>query len=420
MLIDKLKYLQGYVKIKLYGYAPERFLNLCSNHDILIWNLEYKEENYVFCISVKGLKELKPILKKTRTTFEILERHGLPFYMHRYRKRKLFAAGTVLCGVLLYSMSLFIWRIDIKGNLHRTDAGIIKFLEENHVYHGMFKSKINCEAVEELLRTGYDDIIWASAKIEGTMLIIDIQENLAANQEAEEKKTDDGQPEDIVADKDAVIYSILTRKGVPQVEKGTQVHAGDILVQGKIPVVDDNGETASYQYCVSDADVFGVTEYSYADTFSIEYNAKEFSGEENRAYALRFWKRQLSLPGFSKGFSRHDVITDEYHLKIGDTFYLPVVLYRKTYKEYEIVKRKYTKEEAVQTAENKLNEFCKNLTQKGVQIIENNVMIVADEKNCRASGTLKVIERIGKGQAAVISEEVQEGQKTDESDGENN
>lgn len=419
MLIDKLKYLQGYVRVKLHGYAPERFLNLCSNHNILIWNLEYEEESYVFCISVKGLKSLKPILKKTRTTFEITERHGIPFYLHRYRKRKVFAAGIFICCLLLYTMSLFVWKIQIEGNLHRTDAGIIKFLEENHVYHGMAKSKINCEEIEELLRTGYDDIIWASAKIEGTMLIIDIQENLATNQQAEEKKTEEGGPADIVADKEAVIYSILTRKGLPKVEKGTKVQTGDILVTGKIPVIDDNGETAAYQYCTSDADILGITEYTYKDSFQMEYNDKVFSGEESRTYTLRLFRKQVSLPLFSGGFSHYDTLTDEYNLKLGDTFYLPAVLQRKTFKEYKIVKKRYSKEEAEQKAKGKLEEFCKKLTQKGVQIIENNVMIVTDGKKCQASGSLKVIERIGKCQDTVISEERQEGQITDESDGEN-
>ena len=141
MLIDKLKYLQGYVKVKLYGYAPERFLNLCSNRNILIWNLEYEDGNYIFCISIKGLKSLKPILKKTRTTFVILERYGMPFYLHRYRKRKLFAVGILVCSLLLYTMSLFVWKIQVEGNLHRTDEGIIKFLEEHQIYHGIQKAR---------------------------------------------------------------------------------------------------------------------------------------------------------------------------------------------------------------------------------------------------------------------------------------
>ena len=419
MLIDKLKYLQGYVKVKLYGYAPERFLNLCSNHNILIWNLEYEEENYIFCISIKGLKSLKPILKKTRTTFEIMERHGMPFYLHRYRKRKLFGAGILICGGLLYGMSLFVWKIEVEGNLHRTDDGIIHFLEENHVYHGMPKSKIDCEEIEELLRTGYDDIIWASVKVEGTMLVIDIQENLATNQQAEEKSSDNGTPADIVADKDATVHSILTRQGIPKVEKGAEVHAGDILVEGKIPVIDDSGETVSYQYCTSDADILGITEYAYSDSFSMEYQDKVFTGKEHTSYELRFGKKQFSLPVFSKQFLQYDIITDEYDMKIGDTFYLPAALKRKTFKEYEMVKKRYTKEEAKQVAEDKLKQFCEKLTQKGVQIIENNVMIVTDGKKCNASGSIKVIEKIGTAKDSVISEEMQEGQITDESDGEN-
>lgn len=419
MLIDKLKYVQGYVKIRLTGYAPERFFNLCSNHNILIWNLEFENspQSYVFCISVKGLKSLKPILKKTRTKFEIVKRYGLPFYAHRYRKRKFFLIGVVLCCCLLWSMSLFVWKIQIDGNVHRTDSSVIKFLEKNNVYHGLLKSNIDCEEIEELLRTGYDDIIWASAKLEGTMLVIDIQENLATNQQAVDSASQDGVPSDIIADKDAVIYSIVTRNGVPYVEKGTEVHPGDLLVEGKISIPNDNGETAAYQYCVSDADILGVTQYPYENMFSILHDKKVFSGSESKRYGFRFFQKQVQLPEFSKKFKEYDTITEEYTLKIGDSFYLPLIFTTEVHKEYQTVQKQYTKQEAQQLAKEKLNEFCEKLTQKGIQIIENNVMIATDEKQCSAYGSLKVIEPIGTRQATTVTDVPQEGQITDESDG---
>ncbi|MCI9492196.1 MAG: sporulation protein YqfD [Lachnospiraceae bacterium] len=420
MLIDKLKFLQGYVKIKLSGYAPERFLNLCSNHNILIWNLEYMDDNYVFCVSVRGLKRLKPILRKTRTTFVILERVGLPFLMRRYRKRKLFFAGIFLCGGLLYAMSLFVWKIEINGNLHETDSNIMKFLEEKQVYHGLLKSKINCEEIEEELRAGYGDIIWASAKLEGTMLIIDVQENLATNQQAEEQQAQDGAPSDLVADKEAVIYSILTRQGTPYVEKGAKVKPGDILVEGKNPVLNDNGEIGSYQYCVSDADILGVTQYTYEDQFPMWYEDKQYTGKESQAYGIRLFKLQAKTPHLFRKFQDYDTITDEYDVKIGDSFYLPLAITKETSKEYQAEKKQYTKEEAKQVAEEKLRQFCEELTQKGVQIIENNVMIVTDGKNCAASGTLKVIEPIGTRKETAITDIPQEGQIEDESDGDSN
>jgi len=420
LLIDKLKYLRGYVRVRLFGYAPERFLNLCSNHNILIWNLEYREEQYEFCISVRGLKELKPILKKTRTKLVILERTGLPFVMNHYRKRKLFFAGIVLCCGLLYSMSLFVWKIEVHGNLHETDSNIIKFLESKHVYHGLLKSKINCEKIEEELRAGYGDIIWASAKLEGTMLIIDVQENLATNQQMQEQQETDSTPSDLVSDKEAEIYSILTRQGTPMVEKGVQVKPGDLLVEGKNPVMNDSGEVANYQYCVSDADILGITQYSYADTFSLQYDYKNFSERNSVAYGIRLFQAQLKFPHFSHKFEEYDIITDEYDLKLGDTFYLPFQLLRETRREYHTEKRLYTKEQAKQLAKEKLNDFCKELTEKGVQIIENNVMIVTDEKNCTASGTLTVIEPIGIRKATSTTDIQHERQIKDESDGNSN
>lgn len=420
MLIDKVKYLQGYVRVRLFGYAPERFFNLCSNRNILIWNLEYREEQYEFCISVRGLKQLKPILKKTRTKLVILERTGLPFVMQRYRKRKLFFAGVLICCGLLYTMSLFVWKIEINGNLHETDSNIIKFLEEKQVYHGLLKSKIDCERIEEELRAGYGDIIWASAKLEGTMLIIDVQENLATNQQAEAKQEEDDTPSDLVADKEAVIYSILTRKGTPKVEKGVQVQPGDLLVEGKNPVLNDAGETASYQYCVSDADILGITRCSYQDSFSMKYESKKFSGRESITYSIHLFGNQFRFPHISHKFKEYDTVTDEYDVKLGDTFYLPLRLIRETCKEYQTVEKQYTSAEAKQLAEEKLKEFCEDLTEKGVQIIENNVMIVTDGKNCTASGTLKVIEPIGTRKATSITDILQEGQIEDESDGNSN
>jgi len=417
LLIDKVKYMQGYVRVRLYGYAPERFLNLCSSRNILIWNLEYHEEQYEFCISLQGFRQLKPILRKTRTKLIIIERTGLPFVMRRYRKRKLFFAGIVLCCALLYVMSLFVWRIEVNGNLHETDSSIIKFLEEKKVYHGLLKSKIDCEKIEEELRAGYEDIIWASAKLNGTMLIIDIQENLATNQQAQEQQSETATPSDLVADKEAQIHSILTRAGTPKVEKGARVKPGDLLVEGKNPVLNDAGEVANYQYCVSDADILGITQYSYHDSFPLQYEDKVYTDKKSTAYGIRILNSQFTFPHFLHKLKKYDTITDEYDLKIGDTFYLPLILLRETRREYQVETKQYTKEEAETLANEKLKEFCKELSEKGVQIIENNVMIVTDGKNCTASGSLKVIEPIGSRKATSMTDLPQEGQMEDESDG---
>ena len=91
--------------------------------------------------------------------------------------------------------------------------------------------------------------------------------------------------------------------------------------------------------------------------------------------------------------------------------------FQQLYKEYHLERQKYGEAEAKKLAEENLDEFCKELAQKGVQIIENNVMIVTDEKNCIASGTVRVIEPIGVRRATAMTDTQQEGQIENESDG---
>lgn len=102
MLNTIIRYIQGYLLIQVTGYSPERFLNLCSRKQIYLWGLEPKENSYEMFITIRGFRKLKPILKKTRTKVTILNRLGLPFFFHKYRKRKVFFfRDTLLCDIYL-------------------------------------------------------------------------------------------------------------------------------------------------------------------------------------------------------------------------------------------------------------------------------------------------------------------------------
>ena len=109
MLLSMLKFVQGFLQVTLTGSSPERFLNLCIRRNILIWNLCPNKEagGFDFCISLKGFRASKELLKKTHTTVKIRKKCGLPFFLHRYRARKLFAIGILLCVLLLWNCSKY-------------------------------------------------------------------------------------------------------------------------------------------------------------------------------------------------------------------------------------------------------------------------------------------------------------------------
>ena len=63
-----LRYLSGYVCVELTGYATERFLNLCTNHDINLWNMDHKEDTYTFCMSLEDFRKIRPMVNKDKHT----------------------------------------------------------------------------------------------------------------------------------------------------------------------------------------------------------------------------------------------------------------------------------------------------------------------------------------------------------------
>ena len=110
MFVLLMRYLKGYLRICVTSTSPERFLNLCRNRGILLWGLSPHGRDYEMYISIRGFRKLKPVLKKTKTKVTIEERFGLPFFFHKYRKRKMFFCGAAGCVMIVYLLSLFIRR----------------------------------------------------------------------------------------------------------------------------------------------------------------------------------------------------------------------------------------------------------------------------------------------------------------------
>ena len=69
-------------------------------------------------------------------------------------------------------------RIHIEGNVRNSTGEILDFLDKQDINHGMSKKKINCSEVAAAVRKNFPEITWVSARIEGTRLILNIQEGI--------------------------------------------------------------------------------------------------------------------------------------------------------------------------------------------------------------------------------------------------
>lgn len=387
MLIKLIRWFTGYLLVKIKGYSPERFINLCSSRNILIWNLAKREDGYEFYIGLNGFRKIRPIVKKTKTRPFIMERKGLPFLMFRYRKRKIFFLGIVLFFIILYSLSLFIWNISVSGEYSNTNETIIKYLNSETIHTGIMKSKVDCRYIEEAIRKEYEDIGWVSAEIKGTRLLIKLTENHLT-----EKKLINTTPHHVVAAKDGIITSLIARSGMPLVKKGDVVKKGDILVSGVLELIGDSGEIVKREAVAADADIKMKTFYEYLDIFPMGYTMKNYTQDVKKGYSIYFADEKINLYKPLKIYIKYDIIENRVNLRFGRNFYLPVTFSTRYFREYEEEKKTYTQEEALQLAKAKLNLFQEKLMKKNVEIIENNVRIEIDGSNCVATGKLIVEE----------------------------
>ena len=400
MILKLIRYLQGYVKIRITGYSPERFLNLCSRHHIFIWGLSPSGDSYEMFLMVKGFRKLKPIIRKTHTKVTVLQRYGLPFFLHKYRKRYLFFAGAAICTLLIYLLSLHIWNIHIEGNYSRTDSTILSFLETKNIRHGMWKRQVDCSRIVKDLRAEYDDVIWASASLKGTRLIIQIKENMDTMPEDMEEMTSNEEqgPTDLVAEEAGVITSIITRKGVPQVEPGTEVAPGDLLVSGQVPVVNDSQEIVSYQQHAADADILIRTQIPYEASIPLMYQAKIYQKETRHFPWIQVGNLYLkagTLLGLKKE-AETEGVSEGYTVKLGENLYLPVSYGLETVKTYVFQEKKHTDQEIREMLSEDFARFCLELEKKGVQILENNVKIYKENTTAVSRGNLTVIKPAGR------------------------
>lgn len=391
-MVEFLKYVRGYLRIRVSGFSPERFMNLCSNKGILLWKIEREGDVYYMNIHLDGFRALRPIVRKTGTKVAVLERCGLPFFLPKLFRRKAFIGGLMLAVAFWMVSSLFIWDIQTSGNYRITDDVFDTFLREQQVTVGMKKSGLDIGALEKEIRRTFPEITWASARLSGTKLLIEIKENdapIITQQAAAEKGSE------LVTDYDGTIVAIIVRSGVPKVKVGDAVAKGDVLVAGNVPVYNEDATVREYLYVDADADIWLEHAMSFSARLPFDYIQKEYTGRTRKRFYLRIGNHEWKMPQ-ERPFLVYDSLIRESRPLVFEKLSIPVYQGSYTYREYRNVEHEYTLEQAETLLSEKLRTFLASLEEKGVQIIEKDVKIDTNGGSWVISGQFTVRETVGR------------------------
>jgi len=371
-MTEWVKRLQGYVKIRIWGFAPQRFINLCSNKGILLWNIEKQEEVYTMCVSLQSFYGLRPIARKTKVRVVISERYGLPFFVPGMLRRKAFLMGLFLTVIFWMLSSLFVWDIQVTGNYQVTDDVFFSFLEQEGVCTGMRRSELDIGELEKQIRRKFSQVTWTSGRLDGTRLVIEVKENDMPVPQTVPDTTENGK--DLVAQYDGVITDMIVRCGVPKVSVGCEVAKGDLLVEGRIPIYAEDGTVREYRPVTSDADITLEHIGTFQAYLPADYIRKQYTGRQKIFYFIHFGDREWKTERNVK-FLQYDSVLETCPIRALTYLHIPCTIGKITYREYQKTEYCYTTPEAETVLQKKIMDFLATLDEKGVQIISKDVKI---------------------------------------------
>lgn len=376
----------GYVKVRMQGNSMERFVNLCRNRKILLWQLYWdtNKKTLYFRITLRDFYRLRPIVRKCKVKVIIVKRYGLPFLLGKMKRHLSFCIGVFLCCMLVIFLSSRIWGISIEGQSYHTKESILKYLDSINVYGGMAIQDLHCNKLEEQIRKKYNDIGWASVERKGSKIYIRVKEVLLVQKEEKQKKGH------LIAQKGGTVVSIVTRNGTAKVKAGDKVKKGDILISGVVNIYGDNQELVEKDFVHAEGIVILESKIDYNNSVKINYKKKVYTGRSRKIHEWQIGTNKFfcyNPLNNLETYEKYDIIREGGQLCPFLSQRFPVSHYVKTFREVEYQDAKYSKKEASEILQAQYDYYLYRQKQKGYELKEEDVTLQEESDSYLMQGS---------------------------------
>lgn len=338
-------------------------------------------------MTIKGFKQIRPVAFKSKTRVKIISRHGLPFVINKYKKRKAFAISAILTIFLLIYITSFVWVIDVEGNEKVKTETILNELKNNGFTVGTLRYGKNISELQNKMMLSVDELSWIWVEIKGTRAIVEVKEKVAVP-----ILIDRHHPCNIVASNDGVITEINATYGEKVASIGDVVKKGDLLISGV-----SNTKYDGIHYLHSSGLIKARTYHSESGDFPMKRTKFTKTGEKISKKAFNFFGFRVKLyksenPSFE--YAENDLKV--HHLSIGKNFVIPISFEQNIY--YELAKEeiKISKEDAIAMGEKELFAKLDNsLPEKATVINKTSEVFPSDNGQINIKINYECIEEIG-------------------------
>ena len=342
-----INFFRGSVRINITCSYPERFFNLCARAGIEFWDMEMPSPGEIYItLPIKDFRRLPQIARKISCRIHIIEKSGLPFFSHKFRKRNMLIAGSIAFCLVAWVFMNFVWVIEINGFEGLDRAKLMRALSDCGVRIGAYIPRIDRASIRNDVLITMPELSYVYVNFKGSNATVTAKKRVMPPEILAEDI-----PCDIIADKDGQICDITVKTGTPEVIRGDAVTKGSLLVSGYM-----TGRAGATVITHADAEIKARIQKKISAKMMKKQSAKRYTGDEKTAWAIILFGKRIKLY-FNSGISymKCDKIIRKTDLALPGGMKLPIALEKSVYREYEAEETELRDEDAFEMLGDSLN-----------------------------------------------------------------
>lgn len=322
-------------------------MNLCSKKGIILRELNVDGNCLTACTKAAHYRKIKSCARRSGMLTKIISRHGLPFFMHKHRRRSGLLYGAVFGICFITVMSTMVWSINISGNNRITDEEILAVLAESGIKPGTLRKNVDAASARFHAIHSLPELSYMSVNVLGSCIEVIVAETADKAQNIDKEF-----PCDVVSKVDGQVAAIEVYQGTKLHSEGEAIRAGEALAGGFVELND-----GSVKLKHAEAYALIRTDLSF-ETQTPRTLQTLTKAEEKTKTTIHFMCFNIPLyrdDGTKPTFTRHS------HIVINNTV-LPIGITQKIYRTYSESPTEYDDNKVMlNAAENHLTEKMKKL-----------------------------------------------------------
>ena len=293
--------------------------------------------------------------------------------------------GIAVFFAVVYTLSLFVWNVQITGNQTMTDEQVRTALSALGLDSGSLKSSLNLPVLKREAMRSMPELSWITLRLKGSSVFVELRES---------KQAPDIVPRDtpcnLVASRGGQILRVIAESGQSLVQPGDIVVEGDPLISGISE--DAFGETMLHH---ASGEIIAATTRVLTEKVPLHQTVQVPSGNviQRQRFQIFGVEVPLSVSPAPQG--------ENYQREVAETpvtlfgAQLPAVLYTEKWEELKTEEVTYTQEEAAKIAEEALEKTIAEQLE-GVTITKREKRLIVENGALIYELTLYCEENIGK------------------------